>query len=85
MPIIQFFCLIILYSAFISAINAAKILIFVPAISNSQLIFNYRFGDMLSSHGHDVTMYVMVYSHDAKVEQPKMAKELKFAGIEKKL
>lgn len=62
--------------------NSAKVLIFVPGLSNSQVVFNYRIGDLLASHGHDVTLYRPQYNPDANRGKPSSsAKELKFKAI----
>lgn len=62
--------------------SSAKILIFVPGLSNSQIVFNYRVGDLLASHGHDVTLYRPQYNPDASRGKPSStAKELKFKAV----
>lgn len=58
-----------------SSVDSYKILISVPGISSSQLIFNYRLGDLLASRGHEVTLYVaQFYESLDTTKRPKHAK-----------
>lgn len=63
-----------------STCSAYKILLFAPGHSSSQILFNYRFGDMIASYGHNVTIFVAHYSRNAKAQLPNLAKVVLFEG-----
>lgn len=75
------FLIFTLFFILSNVVDSYKILIFVPGLSNSNLLFFYRFGDMLGKRGHDVTLFVIQYNKFANIDKPKFANELKYPGI----
>ncbi len=57
--------------------QTVKVVIFVPTLSNSQLILNYRIGDLLAQAGHDVTMFRPQYNADALKGSSNLTKEIR--------
>lgn len=60
--------------------SSYKVVIFVPTISNSQMVFNYRLGDLIASAGHDVTMYRPQYNPDALKGSSNLSKEIRITA-----
>lgn len=63
------------------AVGAYKILFFVPQLSNSQTLINYRLAEVLAKHGHQVTMYRPVYHPMVKGGKSELVKTVKVAGV----
>ena len=59
-------------------VKAYKILLFAPGISNSQMMFNYRLGELLASAGHNVTIFRAQYNEAANKGKVERANEIVF-------
>ncbi|VDO72193.1 unnamed protein product [Heligmosomoides polygyrus] len=59
-----------------SWVSAYKMALFVPDISNSQVLFNTRVAETLAKAGHDVTMIMISFSDDMKGSYVNIMKEV---------
>ncbi|KAK6026810.1 hypothetical protein OSTOST_07205 [Ostertagia ostertagi] len=56
--------------------SAYKMVLFVPDITNSQVIFNSRVAETLAKAGHDVTMVLIAGFADRDSSDVKIMKEI---------
>ncbi|KAK6037157.1 hypothetical protein COOONC_25338 [Cooperia oncophora] len=54
-----FFTPLLAFTYFLKWTTAYKMVIFVPDVTNSQVIFNNRIAETLAKAGHDVTMVLI--------------------------
>ncbi|KAK6751614.1 hypothetical protein RB195_003184 [Necator americanus] len=59
--------------------NSYKMVLFVPNMANSQVLFNSRVAETLAKAGHDVTMVMITAMDDFDSKDVKIMKEVKNA------
>ncbi len=68
---------IVLFASLFSLTRSVKVIIFVPTMANSGIVFNYRVGDLLAQAGHDVTMFRPQLNPDAHKGSSNLTKEIR--------
>lgn len=77
MALLKHFCALLVI---FNVSHCLRILIIVPGISNSHVLFNYRLAQMLTNSGHNVTLlnFVMAFNGRVMSNPPTGVTEIRF-------